>query len=134
MFLFIGCIHGFLSYGTRIEVFPLVTYEGARLTGVQWLKLWTWLELSFLLTRFNFHRVVLALLRGLFPNNRTSLAAGITALELFPLIVEKVQKKTMRQILRCVIHPVMGMRRSFTFVCREIEELLVLRRETSGDR
>jgi hypothetical protein len=124
MFLFIACIHGFLSYGTTIEAFPLVTYEGARLIGVQWLKLFSWLELSFILTHFNFHIVALKLLTRVFPNNQSSLFSGAIALECFPIIVGSVQKKVKSRWRWCARHPVAGMRKSFTFIYREIERLL----------
>jgi heptaprenyl diphosphate synthase len=124
MFLFIGLIHGLLSYGTRIEGVPVVTYEGVRLTCAQWLKLWTWIELSFSLTHFNFHRIVLNMVQRLFPWNRTTLFAGVLALEYFPAIVTVVQEKARKSILRCMRHPVTGFRAGLLFVSREIERRL----------
>ncbi len=124
LFLFIGVVHGLLSYGTRIEGVPLVTYEGARLTFAQWLKLWTWIELSFSLTYFNFHRVVFDLLKRFFPQNRTALFAGVLALEYFPSIVGVVREKSRGVFLRCARHPIKGVRAGFAFVQREIQRRL----------
>jgi heptaprenyl diphosphate synthase len=129
MFLFIACVHCFLSYGAIIEGFPLVTYEGVRLTVVQWLKLWTWLELSFLLTRFHLHIIVLKLLRALFRGNQTTLFAGVLALEYFPAIVGTVQKKARSRFFWRLRRPVAGARAGIAFIYREIERMLL-----SGER
>lgn len=59
LFVFIACVNLFLSYGARVESVPFLTREGLHLTLLQWLRLWTWLQVSFILSHFNFHSVVL---------------------------------------------------------------------------
>jgi heptaprenyl diphosphate synthase len=124
MFLFVACVHAFLSYGTNIERFPLLTHEGVNLAFLQWLKLWTWIELSFLLTRFNFHGILFRLLQRAFPGNRATLLAGVLALEYFPAIVAAVQKKARSAFFRSIFHPLRGMHAGFAYVYREIERRL----------
>ena len=124
MFLFIAFVHGFFSYGTKIENLPLITYEGLRLTCVQWLKLLTWLEFSFILTYFNFHRILFRALQKLFPKNQAALFSGVLALEYFPALVGVIQKKTKSRFLWGLKHPFQGARKSLLFICNEIERLL----------
>jgi heptaprenyl diphosphate synthase len=86
LFVFIACVNIFFSYGTRIERLPFITHEGLDVTVRQWLRLWTWLEVSFILSYFNFHAVMLSMLQKLFPHHRSTLFAGVLCLEYFPAI------------------------------------------------
>jgi heptaprenyl diphosphate synthase len=88
LFVFIGCIDLFFSYGTRIEHLPALTYEGVDATVKQWLRLWTWLQISGILSLFSFHSVMLIILSRIFPGHRESIFAGVLALEYFPGIAE----------------------------------------------
>jgi heptaprenyl diphosphate synthase len=99
LFVFVACVNLFFSYGTRIERFPLFTHEGVDLTVLQWLRLWTWLQLSFVFSYFNFHAVMLSMLQRLFPRHRSTLFAGVLGLEYFPAIASESRayaKKTIR--------------------------------------
>jgi heptaprenyl diphosphate synthase len=86
LFVFIACVNIFFSYGTALERFPFLTREGVDLTVRQWLRLWTWLEVSFLLSYFKFHAVMFSVLRKLFPRHQSTLFAGVLGLEYFPAI------------------------------------------------
>jgi hypothetical protein len=124
MFLFIACLHGFFSYGIKVEFFPWITHEGVRLTVIQWLKLWTWLEFSFMLSYFNFHRIVFKMLQNCFPRNRTTLSAGVIALEYFPAIVSAIRGLNVQRLWSLFRHPVSGTRDGLISVYRKVELVL----------
>jgi heptaprenyl diphosphate synthase len=88
LFAFVACVNIFFSYGARIEGVPFLTREGLGLTIRQWLRLWTWLQVSAILSHFNFHAVMLQVLSKVFPGHRETLFAGVLALEYFPGIAE----------------------------------------------
>jgi hypothetical protein len=88
LFAFVACVNIFFSYGARIEGVPFLTREGLDLTIRQWLRLWTWLQVSAILSHFNFHTVMLQVLSKVFPGHRETLFAGVLALEYFPGIAE----------------------------------------------
>jgi heptaprenyl diphosphate synthase len=88
LFVFVACVNFFFSYGARIENVPFLTREGLHLTLLQWLRLWTWLQVSFILSHFNFHSVVLHALGRAFRGHGETLFAGVCALEYFPAIAE----------------------------------------------
>ncbi|HUI90925.1 MAG TPA: Gx transporter family protein [Chitinivibrionales bacterium] len=88
LFVFIACVDLFFSYGTRIEIIPFVTHEGVDATLKQWLRLWTWLQVSSILSYFNFHAVMLQTLRAIFKRHDETIFAGVLALEYFPGIAE----------------------------------------------
>jgi heptaprenyl diphosphate synthase len=124
LFLFIACVHLFMSYGTRISSLPFLTDQGIRLTGLQWLRLWTWLELSFILTYFQFHKVVLQGLRALFPRHLSTLYAGVLALEYFPSTLSAIRKKSKGRLSRLLRHPFSGMRIGMEHLYTEVVTLM----------
>ena len=124
LFLFIACIHLFLSYGTKIPYLPFLTDQGVRLAGLQCLRLWTWIELSFILTYFKFHKVVLHALRKLFPGHRSTLYAGVLSLEYFPAIISAIQKKAKGRLTSLLRHPIIGMRKGLEQLYGEVEGLI----------
>ncbi|MBD3322380.1 MAG: hypothetical protein GF350_14865 [Chitinivibrionales bacterium] len=93
LFVCIGALHLFFTLGTRIESIPGITREGARMTLVQWLRIWTWLQVTHVLTRFRFHLVFFAALKKLFKDYGYSLDAGLLAVEIFPSIPGLVRKE-----------------------------------------
>lgn len=94
LFLFIACIHLLLTYGTRMESVPWITHEGAQLTARQWLRLWTWLQATFVFARVRLHAVSLAGLRRIFPNNRDTLYSALLAMQCFPDVAAAVKAKS----------------------------------------
>jgi heptaprenyl diphosphate synthase len=105
LFAFVACVNLFFSYGTRIERFPFLTHEGVDLTVRQWLRLWTWLEVSLIFPYFNFHSVVLSVLRKLFPGHRATLFAGILGLEYFPAVASDSRAYAKRAMALLFAHP-----------------------------
>jgi heptaprenyl diphosphate synthase len=103
LFLFVAVLYGLFGYGTRVEGIPLLTYEGIDRTVAQWLRLWTWLEASFLLTAVHFHTTAFHGLRRLFPTRRGTLYAGLRGVELFPRVMDLVGtdgRRLVRVLLR----------------------------------
>jgi len=87
LFAFVGVMYLFFSYGRSIAGISFVTYEGVRETVLQWLRLWAWLEISLVLSKLEFNRIVLAAAAGMVPFGRDTFVAALFALELFPAFV-----------------------------------------------
>jgi heptaprenyl diphosphate synthase len=98
LFIFIACVDLFFSYGTRIENVPFITNEGLDATLKQWLRLWTWLQVSSILSYFNFHAVMLQTLSRIFRRHQETIFAGVLALEYFPGIAEDSKAFVKRKI------------------------------------
>jgi heptaprenyl diphosphate synthase len=94
LFLFVGVFHSFFTYGTKYSIFPLITHEGLNNTIIQWMRLWAWLETSFIFLHYRFHAVLLKGLQKVFPGNRPTLYAGLLAAEYFPSVVDHVRSKS----------------------------------------
>jgi len=125
MFVFIACMHLFFSFGTRFEHIPFLTHEGVRHAILQSLRLWTWLELSFMLSGFNFHSVFIYVLKRAFSKNETSLYAGMLSLEYFPSTISMFQGKLgFKKVLNLLRHPVSGMKRSIENTCIDIIKII----------
>jgi len=124
LFFFIACLQLFYSYGTRIDRLPFLTREGIRITAQQWLRLWTWLELSHILTHFNFNRVVFKMLSVLFSRHESTLQAGLLALEHFPATVRIVQTRARRNLGRLLTHPVKNGKKGIEQMYGEIVEMI----------
>ena len=124
LFLFVGCIDLFDTYGTKIEGLSFLTVEGVRGASLQWLRLWTWVELASLLTLFKFHTVALHSMRKLFPNHRSTIYAGILSLEYFPAIIRAVQLTIKGRILQIALHPVISFRKGIELVYEEVAALM----------
>lgn len=103
LFLFIGIIYLFFSYGTRIGIVPYITQEGLHSTGVQFLRLIIWLEAGLLLQRFSFHKFFFNILIKVFPSRAGTFTAGLLTLEYFPEIVRFSRSNKIRFDLK---HPV----------------------------
>lgn len=93
LFLFIGVLHSFFTYGTRINGVPLITREGVVNTITQWLRLWTWLETTFIFFHFKFQFLALRGLQKIFSGYRSTIYAGLLAVEYFPSVVDMVRSK-----------------------------------------
>lgn len=92
LFLFIGLLYLFFSFGTRVDGFSWITREGVIATVTQWLRLFSWIQLSFILTRLRFHQVFFGALTRLFPGHGQTLFAGMLSLEIFPQLFALTQK------------------------------------------
>lgn len=105
MFIFVACLLLFLPYGKKMTWMPWITYEGVEATSKQWLRLWTWLQISFIFTRFNFHHVVFRALNSLFKSKRSTLYAGLLAVEDFPAVFDLMRKRITLEFKAMLTHP-----------------------------
>jgi heptaprenyl diphosphate synthase len=97
LFAFVAVMYLFFSYGRTVAWLPFVTYEGIHETMRQWLRVWTWIQISDVLTRLEFNRAVLNAAIRHMPFGRATLIASLFALELFPAFValpESLQRRT----------------------------------------
>jgi heptaprenyl diphosphate synthase len=93
LFVFIGVMYLFFSYGRTVAGISFVTYEGARETLLQWLRLWTWIDLSLVLLKVEFNRMALTAAARRVPFGRDTVIAALFALELFPAFVELLRPR-----------------------------------------
>ena len=100
--MFIGVLHLFFTYGTRYEAVPLITHEGLFSSIKQWLRLWAWLQTTFIFFHYSFHTAVLHALQKVFSAHRVTLYAGLIAVEYFPAVIEMVQNKA-RSFLKILV-------------------------------
>lgn len=89
----VSIFHLFFSYGTRVPGPLPITYEGVRSAATQCLRIWTWLQLSSVLTRLRFHILVLGFLTSRFPRYHATIYSAVLALEYFPLVAELVRTR-----------------------------------------
>jgi heptaprenyl diphosphate synthase len=106
LFVCVGALHAFLSYGKRVAWAPGMTYEGLREAGVQWLRLWTWLQVAGVFTRLRFHLVFFRVLRMLFRSQPATVYSGLLALEHFPAALDIVRARAARQTGILLRHPI----------------------------
>ena len=121
LFLFIGFTHLFLSYGTRIEILPFITYEGLFAFVKQSLRLWCWLQAVHIFKRFHFHELFFSALRRIFPDKSSTLEAGMIALEHFPQIVRCVKSKQKTPLTKLLFNP----KTTFTIFVEETKQNIV---------
>jgi hypothetical protein len=124
LFVFIAAVYLFLSYGRRYEQLPFLTHEGVTETVVQWLRLWTWLQLSMLLAVFRFHAVFMACLQRLFPRHTTTIEAAMLALEHLPSVIETGKHSRRFSLNRLVRSPAMELRSNLAGIHEDIVQLL----------
>ncbi|MBN1128539.1 MAG: Gx transporter family protein [Chitinispirillaceae bacterium] len=105
LFLFIALIYLVFPYGTRFERLSFLTHESVTSTLQQWLRLYTWLELSFVLMKFRFHVVLFAALSKIFRRQQITLSAGLLAFEHFPLVAQTGKKRGRGFFWRLIRHP-----------------------------
>jgi heptaprenyl diphosphate synthase len=106
LFAGIACIHLCFTPGTRVFAAGAITREGIHLTLQQWFRIWSWLQLSLILRRFNFHRITFSLLSKAFRGHRATLYAGLLALEYFPHAVAAVKNTIRIHPKKLFFHPV----------------------------
>jgi len=121
LFLCIGLLYAFFSYGKRIEGLPGVTYEGLHDLAVQWLRLWSWLELTVVFERAGFHTLILGLLRHAFPMHGQTLQAGVAALSMFPRIFAVTKGLRKGGIFASIRHPRMFVMETMRMIEKAIE-------------
>ena len=94
LFILIGSVHLFFTPGRYVISNIPVTYEGVRLTLIQWLKLILWIESSLLFQKMLFHHYVFSKIKIRFPQFNSTIIAGMLAAHHFPRLIGIIQKKT----------------------------------------
>jgi heptaprenyl diphosphate synthase len=123
LFLFIAVVYLFFSYGTRIHGIPLLTREGLHETATQFLRLWIWLEASFLLHHFQFHTFFFRVLKWIFPSHITTFSAGLLTLEYFPEMIRFSRSKESREGLNFIRQPLQSLRILLERIILQIESI-----------
>ncbi len=124
LFLFIGIVYLFFSYGTRIDGIPLITHEGVNETSAQFLRLWIWLEAGLLLNYFKFHTFFFNALQLFFPAHLATLSAGLLSMEYFPEVVCFSKDNKNHKGINFFKAPVSSMHIFLNRLINKIEELL----------
>lgn len=105
IFVAVACMNLFFSYGTVVPQIPILTFEGIKETAIQWIRIFTWLQVTYLFLHFNTHLYIFHILKNKFPNNGTMLAAGIESVEYFPIVLDMMRKKTWHYLKLIVSKP-----------------------------
>ncbi|MBD3421534.1 MAG: hypothetical protein GF398_15555 [Chitinivibrionales bacterium] len=134
LFLFVGCMYGFFTPGKRVLWLPLVTFDGLDLAARQWLRIWTWLQITHIFTRLKFHTLVFGVMQAIFPGRRYTLYAGLLALEDFPVLFNLVRNRlgpTMRDMLR---HPIATARLAVSATFEDVMHHVIKRGNDSAEK
>jgi heptaprenyl diphosphate synthase len=105
MFLFIGTLNLFFTYGENIYPFLPVTYEGIDKTLTLWVKLWTWLQTSTVFYHYKFHIFLFQGLQKIFSQYRSTLLAGLLAAEYFPAVIDIVRSDSKKLLKILFVKP-----------------------------
>jgi len=137
LFGFIAVVNIMFSYGMVVAHIPWLTQKSIDLTVLQWLRLWTWLQVSSLFSYFNFNGVLFSMLKRLFTHYQSTLYAGILALEFVPALTDNTRKWGHAALRRLLSKPV-GTIQSIThvradFFMRKIEKLYKIVAETNAE-
>jgi heptaprenyl diphosphate synthase len=129
LFLFIALMYCILPYGTRLERWSFLTHESVTATLQQWLRLYAWLELSFILAKFRFHVVLFAMLSRLFLRREVTLTAGLLAFEYFPLVADAGRRRGKGFFRNLIRHPFRTAKEGMSGL---YDEIVVMVREGRG--
>jgi len=124
IFLFIALMYCIVPYGTRLERLFFLTHESVTATVQQWLRLYTWLELSFILARYRFHIVLFSLFSRLFWRREVTLMAGLLAFEYVPLVAQTGRKRGIGFFKNLIRHPLLAVKDGMSALFDEIVERL----------
>jgi heptaprenyl diphosphate synthase len=124
LFAFVAVMYSFFSYGRTFAGIPFVTSDGLRETALQWLRLWTWLELSVVLSRLEFNRIVLQSAAKRLPFGRGTFTAALFSLELFPAFIELLKGYLKMDLKRAFGDPKGAVKRTVVRLYGDIQELI----------
>ncbi len=127
LFVFVACLLLFLPYGKKVSWAPWITYEGLEATTDQWLRLWTWLQISFMFIYFKFHTVVFRVLSFLFRSYTSTLYSGLLAVEDFPGVFDLLRRRMTMEFRAMFIHPVDTSRKAVSLVFHDVADYIVLK-------
>ena len=127
LFVFVACLLLFLPYGKKVPWAPWITYEGLEATTDQWLRLWTWLQISFMFIYFKFHTVVFRVLSFLFRSYTSTLYSGLLAVEDFPGVFDLLRRRMTMGFRAMFRHPVESSRNTVSLVFHDVADYIVLK-------
>jgi hypothetical protein len=138
LFVFVACLLLFLPYGRKVPWVPWITYEGLEATTRQWLRLWTWLQISFMFTTFRFHTMVFRVLSFLFRPYTSTLYSGLLAVEDFPGVFDLLRKRFFLEFRTFFRHPINTSKKAIRYVFHDVMDFVVLKHggvleETNSD-
>jgi heptaprenyl diphosphate synthase len=129
LFLFVACFNIFPAYGKRIPWIPFLTEEGIQSTAIQWLRLWSWLQISLLLTYFKFHTVIFRTLSFFFKKHKFTLYAGLLAVEDFPEVFDLMRKRAAMEFRAMLRQPIITSRNAISRAFYEVEGFVIRRHQ-----
>ena len=112
---------------------PWITYEGLEATIHQWLRLWTWLQISFMFTYFRFHTVVFRVLSFMFRPYTSTLYSGLLAVEDFPGVFDVLRKRISVESRAMFRHPVDTSENAIRRAFHDVTDSVVLKRQGKGE-
>lgn len=127
LFVFVACLLLFLPYGKKVPWVPWITYEGLEATIHQWLRLWTWLQISFMFTYFRFHTVVFRVLSFLFRPYTSTLYSGLLAVEDFPGVFDLLRKRISMEFRAMFRHPVYTSKNTIRHAFHDVIDSVILK-------
>jgi heptaprenyl diphosphate synthase len=133
LFIFVACLLLFLPYGKRVPWAPWITYEGLEATIHQWLRLWIWLQISYMFTYFRLHTVVFRVLSFLFRPYTSTLYSGLLAVEDFPGIFDLLRKRISMEIRAMLRHPVDTSKNAIRRAFHDVTDSVVLKHQSKGE-
>jgi heptaprenyl diphosphate synthase len=133
LFVFVACLLLFLPYGKKVPWAPWITYEGLEATIHQWLRLWTWLQISFMFTTFRFHTVVFRVLSFLFRPYTSTLYSGLLAVEDFPGVFDLLRKRIFVEFRAMFRHPLDTSKNAIRRAFHDVMDSVILKRQCKGE-
>jgi len=127
LFVFVACLLLFLPYGKKVTWAPWITYEGLEATIHQCLRLWTWLQISFIFTTFRFHTVVFRMLSFLFRSYTSTLYSGLLAVEDFPGVFDLLRIRISMEFRAILRHPIDTSKNAIRRAFHDVSDYVVLK-------
>lgn len=124
IFIAIAFMNLFYSYGKVIPGLKFVTYDSVNTTITQWIRIYTWLQVTFLFLHFNTHLLIFKFFQKRFPNNTTMLAAGLESVEYFPIVLDVIRKDAVKTIKLIAKSPQIAISSLLTSIIKIQEENL----------
>jgi hypothetical protein len=127
LFLFVACLLLFLPYGKKVPWAPWFTDEGVHATVKQWLRLWTWLQISFIFAYFKLHAVIFRALDFFFKSHKSTLYSGLLAVEDFPGVFDIMGKRITMEFRFMLRHPISASKHVFIMAFNDVADYVCTR-------
>lgn len=128
MFLFVACFHLFPAYGEKIPWLPLISWEGIGATAIQSLRLWSWLQLSLLMTHARCHTLIFRALGFFFRSHIHTLYAGLLAVDHFPGVFDVLRKRAAVEFRPFIRNPAAVSKSLIHQTFREVSDYVAVQR------